>query len=104
MANTTTSMVVPVDSAHRLDERALLRYLQTHVKGILPSPATLQLSQVNSWNSKAFMYSLPSLYGIKPHPPMSLLPINPGTETFYWSLLESMVMRSSIFIFLSCIY
>lgn len=45
MANTTTSMVVPVDSAHQLDEGALLRYLQRHVKGCLPPPASLQLSQ-----------------------------------------------------------
>jgi acyl-CoA dehydrogenase len=45
MANTTTSMVVPVDSAHRLDEERLLSYLQTHVKGFLPPPASLQVTQ-----------------------------------------------------------
>lgn len=48
MANTTTSMVVPVDSAHQIDEGALLRYLQRHVKGCLPPPASLQLSQVTA--------------------------------------------------------
>lgn len=54
MANTTTSMVVPVDSAHRLDEESLLRYLQTHVEGFLSPPASLQLSQVNTLNAKDF--------------------------------------------------
>jgi hypothetical protein len=47
MANTTTSMVVPVYSAHRLDEERLLSYLQTHVKGFLPPPASLQVTQVS---------------------------------------------------------
>ncbi|XP_024401951.1 probable acyl-CoA dehydrogenase IBR3 isoform X2 [Physcomitrium patens] len=45
MAKNTMTMVVPVDSAHRLDEGRLLSYLQTHVKGFLPPPASLKISQ-----------------------------------------------------------
>lgn len=46
MVQSTTAMVVPVDPAHRLNEGQLLRYLQAHVAGFLPPPASLQVSQV----------------------------------------------------------
>lgn len=56
MVNTTTSMVVPVDPAHRFDERQLLRYMQEHLPGFPSAPATLQVSQVYSSYVCAFVY------------------------------------------------
>lgn len=46
MAKSTSDIVVPVHSAHRLDEGRLLSYLQANVKGFLHPPAFFQLFQV----------------------------------------------------------
>ncbi|XP_024360890.1 probable acyl-CoA dehydrogenase IBR3 isoform X2 [Physcomitrium patens] len=45
MAKSTSDIVVPVHSAHRLDEGRLLSYLQANVKGFLHPPAFFQLFQ-----------------------------------------------------------
>lgn len=58
MAINTMTMVVPVDSAHRLDEGRLLSYLQTHVKGFLPPPASLKISQVKVLNLKHLCFAI----------------------------------------------
>jgi hypothetical protein len=46
MVTTTSSVVVPVDPHHRLDEARLLQYLQASIPGFLPPPATLHVLQV----------------------------------------------------------
>lgn len=59
MVHSTTAMVVPVDPAHRLNEDQLLRYLQAHVAGFLPPPASLQVSQVtNSEHADFYWYMI----------------------------------------------
>lgn len=46
MVTTTSSVVVPVDPRHQLDEARLLQYLQASIPGFLPPPATLHVLQV----------------------------------------------------------
>jgi hypothetical protein len=59
MVQSTTAMVVPVDPAHRLNEDQLLRYLQAHVAGFLPPPASLQVSQVINLEHAIFLVYAP---------------------------------------------
>jgi acyl-CoA dehydrogenase len=103
MVTTTSSVVVPVDPRHRLDEARLLQYLQASIPGFLPPPATLHVLQFGHGQSNPTYLLHVELNGVEKRfvlrkkPPGKLLQSAHAVEREYEVLLLDMFLRASSF-------